>query len=446
MDGTAPELTTRQLRRVVAASFAGALLEWYDFFIFGTAAGLVFGRLFFPASDPGTATIAAFATFGVGFFARPIGGLVFGHYGDLVGRKATLIATLLITGGSTFLIGVLPTYHDVGLLAPALLVMLRLIQGFGLGGEYGGAALMTIESAPAHRRGFLGSLPQTAASAGIMLATGVFALCAGTMSEATFLSWGWRVPFLLSAVMLVVGMLIRLHVEETPDFRAARAREAVAPATRATLPIVLLLRHHPRNIVLALGARLAETVSSNTVNAFGIAYVATQLGRGRDLPLTGMLIASAIGIVTCPLFGLLSDRVGQRKIYLAGAMATLLLIFPFFALLGREEAALVCLAFILVYNLGPTAMFAVQPTLFAQMFGTRVRYTGLSFAYQMSAILGGLTPLIAAWLLGLGEGLPWLVAGYVALVALLSFICVLLIRETPAAQPATGLANAGIMP
>lgn len=428
-----PRLSEKQLRRIVAASFAGALLEWYDFFIFGTAAGLVFGKLFFPGSDPTTGLIAAFATFGVGFFARPLGGIVFGHYGDRVGRKATLLATLLITGAATFLIGCLPTYESAGVLAPVLLVVLRLLQGFGLGGEYGGAALMTIESAPPERRGFLGSLPQTAASAGIMLATGVFALSLYLVGEEAFLAWGWRIPFLLSAVMLVVGMQIRLSVEEPPEFVKARAeREAAMKGRPQPLPILELMRRHPREILLALGARLAETVSSNIINAFGIAYVATQVGLGREMPLRGMLIASAIGIVMCPLFGWISDRVGQRRLYLLGAGFCVALIFPFFALLGTGNMWAITLAFVLAYNFGPTLMFAVQPTMFARMFGTNVRYTGLSFAYQFSAILGGLTPLIAASLMGLSGGTPWLVAGYVAAVSFVSFLCTLAIEERAA--------------
>ncbi|ABD86611.1 MFS transporter [Rhodopseudomonas palustris] len=427
-NATTRGLSPAAMRKVVAASFAGALLEWYDFFIFGTAAGLVFGKLFFPQSDPAVGTIAAFATFGVGFLARPLGGVVFGHFGDRVGRKATLIATLLITGISTFLIGFLPTFADVGIAAPIMLVVLRLIQGFGLGGEYGGAALMTIESAPESRRGFFGSLPQMAASAGIMLATGVFALCSWGLTEAQFLDWGWRLPFLLSAAMLIVGMQIRLHIEETLDFKATRRREQASTEKRV-LPIVELLRRHPRNIALALGARLAETVSSNIVNAFGIAYVSTNLAMGRQLPLMGMLMASAIGIMLCPLFGWLSDRYGQRVVYLFGALACAVLIVPFFAALATGNGVLICLAFIVFYNLGPTAMFAVQPTMFSRMFGTRVRYTGLSFAYQFSAMLGGLTPLISASLLTLGHGDPWWVAGYLIVVSLISATSVWLISE-----------------
>lgn len=423
-------------RKVVAASFAGALLEWYDFFIFGTAAGLVFGPLFFPQEDPVVGTIAAFATFGVGFLARPLGGVVFGHYGDKVGRKVTLIWTLIIVGISTFLVGLLPTYANAGVWAPVLLVVLRLIQGFGLGGEYGGAALMTIESAPEKQRGFLGSLPQTAASAGIMLATGVFALCNGLLTQEQFMSWGWRIPFLLSAVMLIVGMYIRIHTEETQDFRNAEQPVKNSHAPKAPLPIVELFRKHPKNIFLALGARLAETVSSNIINAFGIAYLSTQLAMDRQIPLTGMLVASAIGLISCPLIGWLSDRWGQRPLYMAGATFCLIFAFPFFWLLETQQPVLIWFAMIVGYNFGPTMMFAVQPTMFVRMFGTKVRYTGLSFAYQFSAILGGMTPLIASSLLALGGGKPWYVAGYFALISALSLFCVWKIR-VKFGEPAT---------
>ncbi|MGC3955835.1 MAG: MFS transporter [Propionicimonas sp.] len=418
------------MRKVVAGSFAGALLEWYDFFIYGTASAIVFAKVFFPEADPLAGTAAAFATFGAGFLARPLGGIVFGHFGDRVGRRSALIWTLLIIGIATFGIGLLPTYQQIGVGAPILLVALRLVQGFGLGGEYGGAALLTIESAPVQRRGFYGSLPQAAASAGIMLATGVFAVLTATLSDADFLAWGWRVPFLISLILLGVGMFIRLHTEEPAEFVRARA-QAERSAVRERPPLVQAFRDHPRNMFLAFGARLAETVSSNIVNAFGIAYLSTQLAMDRSIPLNGMLVASAIGIVACPLYGWISDRVGQKKVYLAGAAFAGLFAFPFFLLLNTQNSAVVWATLIIAYNLGPTLMFAVQPTLFTSMFGPRVRYTGLSFAYQFSSIVGGLTPLIAASLLAAFQGRPWGVATFLAAIAALSVVCVVLIRTQP---------------
>ncbi len=450
-----PEQVAR--RRVITASFIGALLEWYDFFIFGTAAGLVFGELFFPTENKVAGTIASFAAFGVGFISRPLGGVIFGHFGDLIGRKVTLIWTLSIVGVSTFLIGLLPTWQHIGIWAPVLLMTLRLIQGVGLGGEYGGAALMTFESVPEKRRGFFCSIPQTASCAGIMLATGVFALCNNLLTPEQFLSWGWRIPFLLSAAMLLIGMYIRVNITETEAFReskkAARLsstqrllekpiadRSAAELKKRESLPLVQLFRQHAGSVFLALGARLVEAVSSNIINAFGIAYLASQLAMDRQIPLNSMLLASALGLVVCPLAGWISDRVGQRKVYLFGGIFCALFAFPFFMMLNTGDPLIIAFAMIVGYNLGPTTMFAVQPTLYANMFSTRVRYTGLSVAYQFSAIPGGMTPLIAAVLLSLGDGAPWYVASYFAAVAVLSVVCVWFIKGkgSSAAVPLAG--------
>ncbi|MDR3441009.1 MFS transporter [Telmatospirillum sp.] len=418
------------MSKVAAASFAGAVLEWYDFFIFGTASALVFGELFFPSVDPMAGTIASFATFGVGFLARPIGGIVFGHMGDRIGRKSALIATLLIIGIGTFLIGLLPTYSSAGVWAPVLLVALRLVQGFGLGGEYGGAALMTIEHAAPGRRGFWGSVPQAAASAGILLATGVFSLVT-QLPKDVLMDWGWRVPFLLSSVMLIVGLFIRLQTFETPDF------EKIKQSKTPGLPLVTLFRTHPRNLLLAFGARLAETVSSNIINAFGIVYVSLQLSMNRSVPLTGVLMAAAVGVIACPLFGALSDRVGRRAVYLGGAAFTALFAFPYFLLLGTKADEVIWLAIIVAYVFGPTAMFAVQATFFSELFGANVRYTGLSIAYQPSAIIGGFTPMIAAVLLKEESGVPWLVAGYLAVISLISLVCASLVRRTAESRAET---------
>ncbi len=416
-------LQGRAMTRVVAASFVGAMLEWYDFFLFGTASALIFAPLFFPQYDALTGTIASFATFGVGFFMRPIGGIVFGHFGDKVGRRVTLIWTLLIVGLSTFIIGLLPTYEQGGLVAPILLVICRLVQGFGLGGEYGGAALLTIESAPMAKRGFFGSIPQSAASVGIMTATGVLALCNSVMDQETFMNYGWRIPFLISAVFLIAGMYIRLKTEEPAEFVKAKKEQ-----TKKEIPIVEVFKQHPKNIFLAIGARLAETVSSNIINAFGMAYITTTLMLDKSVPLVGMMVASAIGIFMCPVYGWISDKIGQRKIYIFGAGFCVLFAYPFFMLLNTENMAAIVFALIIAYNLGPTSMFAVQPTMFSKMFGARVRYTGLSFAYQFSAILGGLTPLISSTLFSWADQKYYLVAGYLALIGLIAVISVLAIK------------------
>lgn len=412
------------MNKVASASFAGAVLEWYDFFIFGTAAALVFGPLFFPSEDRLTGIIAAFAASAVGFLARPLGGLVFGHFGDRVGRKKSLLATLVIIGVATTLIGCLPTYGQVGIWAPILLSVLRLLQGFGLGGEYAGAALLTIEHAPEGKRGFWGSVPQSAAAAGVLLATGVFALVMQLPEDAVF-SWGWRIPFLLSSIMMVVGLVIRFNITETPDFKKA-VEEAAGKPSRP--PLLILLKESPRALLLTIGARLAETTASNVINTFTIVYVSSQLAMDRSIPLRGVLIASAIGIFMCPLVGWLSDRVGRRTMYVAGAAFMALFAFPYFMLLNTQSVTLIFLAMVLGFNFGQMTMFAVQPTFFSELFGAGVRYTGLSIAYQFSAIFGGFSPLIAASLLKFGGGEPWYVAMFLAVVCLVSLICAVVVK------------------
>ncbi|MGM7721752.1 MFS transporter [Metabacillus sp. Hm71] len=411
------------MRKVTIASFIGALLEWYDFFLYGTAAALVFNVLFFPESDPLVGTLLSFATFAVGFLARPIGGIIFGHYGDKIGRKTILVLTLIIMGVGTFAIGLLPTYESIGIWAPILLITFRILQGIGLGGEYGGAALLTIEHSPRHQRGFWASIPQSATSAGLLLSTATFALLT-KMPEAQFLAWGWRIPFLISILLLVVGLFIRMNIAETPAFKKVKeSKEEVK------VPLFELIRKYPKSLFLALGARLGETVSSNIFNAFGIAYIGT-LGLSSEASLNGILIASAIGIVACPLYGALSDKIGRRPIYLFSAAFLVLFSFPFFMLLNTTEPSLIYIAIIAGYIFGPTMMFSIQSVYFTEMFGTRVRYSGVSVAYQVSSIMGGLTPLIATYLLQKGAGTPWLVAGFLGVISIISLIATFLSKET----------------
>jgi MFS transporter, MHS family, shikimate and dehydroshikimate transport protein len=412
------------MKKVTMASFVGALMEWYDFFLYGIAAAVVFNKLFFPNEDPLIGTIASFASFAIGFLARPIGGVIFGHYGDKIGRKKILVITMMLMGVATFLIGVIPTYENIGIWAPILLVFLRILQGFGLGGEYGGAALLVIEHSPRNKRGFWGGLLQSATSTGLLLATGVFSLVSMLPDEA-FFSWGWRIPFLISIILLFVGTFIRLNIQETPAFQ-----EVKDTGKEAKLPILELIKTYPKAIFIALGARLGETVSSNLLNAFAIAYVSTQLGLPESVALNAIFVAAAVGIIACPVFGALSDRIGRKPVYLISTLFLVIFSVPYFMLLNTEVTFIIWLAVVLGYVVGPTMMFSVQSVFFTEMFGTNVRYSGLSLAYQVSAALGGFTPLIATSLLAWNDGKPWYVAIYLMIIAIISTIATLMAKET----------------
>lgn len=412
------------LRRVVAASFIGTTIEWYDFFLYGTAAALVFDRLFFPNFDPFAAKMAAFATFAVGFFARPLGGIVFGHYGDKVGRKAMLVTTLMLMGVATVLIGLLPTYEQIGVAAPVLLVLLRFTQGFGVGGEWGGAVLMAVEHGHEGRRGFHASWVQAGVPVGLLLANGVFHL-ASSMEEAAFLSWGWRIPFLLGVLLLGVGLFIRLAILESPIFEKAR-QEAPPPK----IPILTVLREHPRNVTLAMGARFAENAFFYIFTVLVLSYGSQQLGLAKPALLNAVLVGSAAQLVFIPWFGALSDRLGRRPVYLGGALFLLLFAFPFFQLLETRQPGLVLLA-VVIGLIGHAAMYGPQAAFFSELFGTRVRYSGASLGYQLaSPLAGGLAPLIATALLEWSGGKPWPVALYLCAMAVITLICVWLAEET----------------
>ena len=413
------------IRRAAIAGFIGSLMEWYDFYLFGTAAALVLNRLFFPSFSPAAGVLAAFGVFALGFVSRPIGAVIFGHVGDRIGRKYALLATALIMGLGTLAIGLLPTYATIGVWAPILLVILRFLQGLGIGGEWGGAALVALEHAPPGRRGFIGSLPQMGTPAGLLLSTLAFALV-NLLPGDEFLQWGWRIPFLFSAVLLLVAIYIRLNVTETPAF--LRAREA---GRQAAIPIIALFRRYPRNIILVTGARLADAATFNVINVFGISYASRILGVARGTMLVGFVIASAVEIVLVPLIGALSDRIGRRPVYLSGVAFSGLFGFLYFPLLHSGSVYLCWLAIILALAVGTSLMYAIEATFFSELFGTEVRYTGISIGYQVSALIGGApTPLIAGALVLWAGNAWWPVAVYLFIVCAISFVCVWLAAES----------------
>jgi MFS transporter, MHS family, shikimate and dehydroshikimate transport protein len=415
---------TRSIKSVVAASFIGTTIEWYDFFLYGTAAALVFGDLFFPDAEPLIGTLLAFSTYAVGFAARPLGGVIFGHYGDRIGRKAMLVTSLLIMGVATILIGCLPTFSSIGILAPILLVVLRFAQGIGVGGEWGGAVLMSVEHAPQGRRGFFGSWPQMGVPAGLLLSTLVFKLVQGNTSDAAFTSWGWRVPFLASAILVIVGLVIRLKLMESPAFERVKETQ-----TEASKPIVDVVRKYPRDVITAMGMRVAENGCFYILTVFVLAYGEDELGLSEDTMLNGVIIAAALGLLTVPLWGGLSDRLGRRPLYLAGALVTTLWAFPLFGLINTESPILIWLAIAVGVNIGHDLMYGPQAAYFSELFGTRVRYSGASLGYQLASVFaGGFAPLVATALLAAGG---WtLVSLYMLAMGLISVVATWFARET----------------
>ncbi len=411
-------------RRVIAACLIGTSLEWYDFFIYGVAAALVFNELFFPSFDPLVGTLLAFTTYAVGFVARPLGAVVFGHFGDKVGRKNVLVVTLLLMGIATFAIGLMPTYDAIGVWAPILLVALRFLQGLGLGGEWGGAVLMTLESGDKKRRGLNASWPQVGVPIGLLMANGVLSLIGAITSEDAFLSWGWRVPFLLSGVLVLVGLWIRMTISESPMFREVEATD-----TKARAPIVDVLRLYPKRVLLAVGARVGVDVAFYTFVLFITTYLVTYLGLPSGYALNAVLIAAACQVLLIPWFGALSDRVGRRPVYLAGAIGAMVWIFVFFALLDTGSFALIVLATVVALVLH-AAMYGTQASFIAEMFPTRVRYSGASMGYQVAGIFGGaLAPIISVALLDRFDT-SLVVSLYVVAVLTITTVCVLLAPET----------------
>ncbi|MFF7754171.1 MFS transporter [Streptomyces sp. NPDC007971] len=428
--GTTAPPPPASLPRIVAASLIGTTIEWYDFFLYGSAAALVFNKVFFPDSDPLVGTLLSFLTYAVGFAARPLGALVFGHYGDRLGRKKLLVLSLVLMGGATFAIGLLPTHATVGTAAPVLLTTLRLVQGFALGGEWGGAVLLVSEHGDARRRGFWAAWPQTGAPAGQLLATGVLSLLTTVLSDDAFGAWGWRIPFLLSGVLVIVGLWIRLSVDESPVFKQALEQaESRRTGDAEKLPLVSVLRHHWRDVLIAMGARMAENISYYVITAFILVYATTSAGVSKQTALNAVLIASAVHFAVIPAWGALSDRVGRRPVYLLGAAGVGLWMFPFFSLVDTGSFGYLVLA-VTVGLVLHGAMYAPQAAFFAEMFATRMRYSGASIGAQFASVAAGApAPLIATALLSdYGSSTP--IALYVIAAAVLTLIAVGVARET----------------
>ena len=422
----APPIDRSAVRRTSMVSLLGSTIEWYDFFIYGTAAALVLNTAFFPSADPFVGTLAAFSSFAVGFIARPIGGIIWGHFGDRIGRKKALVAALFLMGASTTLVGLLPSYATIGVAAPILLFVLRIVQGLAVGGQWGGAVLIATEYAPAHRKGFYGSFPQLGVPIAVIISNGIFLGLEAGLGRDQFLEWGWRVPFLLSVLLIGVAAYAQLKLEDTPAFKQV---QETAGGQRSRSPIIDALRKHPRQILLAAGSFIAVNGGFYIFIVYSLSYGTKVLKLPESTMLIGVLGSSAVNLVLIPGFALLSDRVGRRPVYLGGAIATVLVAFPIFWLIDTRSAFLIFLG-LLIGGAANAAMYGPQAAMFAEMFSAEVRYSGASLGYQIGAVLGGgLAPLIAASLYE-ATGTSASISGYLMVMALITLVSAYLLAET----------------
>ncbi|MFE4197251.1 MFS transporter [Paenarthrobacter sp. NPDC056912] len=401
------------------ASTIGSVLEYYDFFVYGPMAALVFGAIFFPSGDPGLAAVLSLSTFAVGFLARPLGGVVIGHLGDRVGRKKMLLFTFFLTGLVTVGIGLLPTYSQIGVWAPIMLVSLRFLQGIGLGGEWGGAALLAVEHAPEAKRGFFGSLVQAGAPIGVILSSGVVAILTSTLSREELLAWGWRIPFLLSAILVVFGLVLRMKITETPDFEKA----ATKSAAKEKMPLVVALRRYPKQILAMIGVHVSDTTLGFMQGVFIIGFATTTLGISPTVALTANIASSITNLIITPIAGIIADRFGPRRILVTATAALALWAFPMFWLMETKSVAAL---FVVMSANGIIVgmLFSQQATLFAAVLDPKVRYTGMSIGFQVATVIGGgFGPLIAQALQNNAGGATWSISGYLMAVALIAMGC-----------------------
>ncbi|MCK7307518.1 MFS transporter [Enterobacter quasiroggenkampii] len=419
---TEHESTTTVLRKnkkVLIASLTGSAIEWFDYFLYGTAAALVFNKIFFPMVDPVIGLILSYLSFSLTFFIRPIGGVLFAHIGDRIGRKKTLMLTLSLMGGATVMIGLLPTYEMIGLWAPALLILMRIIQGMGIGGEWGGALLLAYEYAPEKRKGFFGSIPQAGVTIGMLMATFIVSLMT-LFSEADFLSWGWRIPFLLSSVLVLLGLWIRKDIDETPDFQRVKASGQVAKA-----PLRDTLKHHWREVLIAAGLKVVETAPFYIFSTFVVSYATSTLTYQKSQALEAVTLGALVATIMIPLMGLLSDKVGRQRMYAISVFVLGLFIVPWFMLLNTGTTWGIVLATVIAFGVLWAPVTAVLGTLCSEIFSANVRYTGITLGYQLGAALaGGTAPLIATGLLAKYDG-DWVpVAWYLAVTVTISLIAI----------------------
>lgn len=420
--GIQPKKSSHRLAGI--SSMVGTTIEWYDFFIYGAAAALIFNKLFFPNLDPLMGVMAAFATYAVGFIGRPLGGIVFGHFGDKIGRKAMLLTTLIMMGIPTVLIGLLPTYESIGYWATVCLVILRFVQGMAMGGEWGGAVLMAVEHAPEGGKGFWGSLPQASAGGGLVLASVALGLVS-MLPEASLFSWGWRIPFLASIVLLGVGWYIRVKVPESPDFEKVKEQ-----AQEIKVPALQVFKNHPRVLLTIIFARAAENAWFYIASTFALAYTTTTLGLPRQDILFATICGGGLIMVMTPLFGYLSDKVGQRNMFMFGLVVLLFYCYPFFSMLNTKDPLLVWTAIVLAIGVFFPIMYAPQSQLFARQFPTEIRYSGISISVQFAGVIGGgLAPLIATKLLSIGGGSPHLIITYIMGMTIFAIFCTFFMKS-----------------
>lgn len=418
------QLDKKTTWRVLIASLVGSSIEWFDYFLYGTMAALVFNQLFFVNEDPTVGLLLAYASFALSFFIRPFGGIIFSHIGDRIGRKKTLVLTLSLMGAATFAMGILPTYQAIGVAAPIILITLRLIQGLGIGGEWGGALLLATEYAPPERRGFFGSIPQMGVTIGMVMGTLALWIMS-LLPEQQFMTWGWRVPFIFSALLVVFGLWIRKGIDETPEFKEVQQKGEIPK-----LPIVDTLRYYWKEVLITIGAKVVETAPFYIFSTFIVSYATSTLGFSRSAVLGSVMVSTVITTILIPIMGSLSDRVGRKKMYIVGTVAMMAFAFPYFWMIHQGSVLMLVLATIIGLGIIWAPITAVLGTMFSEIFDAKVRYTGVSLGYQIgAAVAGGTAPLVATALLASFDNSYVPVALYIMFTAVVSLIAIWAVKS-----------------